>query len=357
MAVTTFHTPLTQIDEARLDALVANGVREGRQLDYKEDLPGGSDEQKREFLSDITSFANAIGGDLIFGISERRDAEKKATGEPDSICGLPGLNVDAVRLRLENMMRDGIAPRLPRVSFHGIGRGAAPSCLLLRVPRSFSGLHMVTFNNYSRFFSRNSAGKYQLDVTEIRSGFLAAGSAHDRVRSFRSERIAKILGRETPVRLSDGPKVILHGLPLIPSTDAWARFGSLNEAQIIPALRPLGAYGSSWRFNLDGFVVFDMKRDSSIHTYTQLFPDGSIESVASGLIRFGQGSDRGFYGTQVEQHVVRAFTAYQQAWNLMGVDPPIVVGLVVSNVEGSNILTNEWDRQGELKRRSIAMSS
>ena len=60
-----FNLPLTQIDAAQLETLRADAVREGRQLEYKETLPGNSDDDKREFLGDVTSFANAAGGDLI----------------------------------------------------------------------------------------------------------------------------------------------------------------------------------------------------------------------------------------------------------------------------------------------------
>jgi hypothetical protein len=69
----TFSLPLTQIDDALLESLRADRVREGRQLDYKETLPGARDDDKREFLSDVTSFANAAGGDIIYGLRERRE--------------------------------------------------------------------------------------------------------------------------------------------------------------------------------------------------------------------------------------------------------------------------------------------
>jgi hypothetical protein len=49
-----FNLPLDQIDATVLERLKADSVREDRQLEYKEMLPGGSDEEKREFLSDVT---------------------------------------------------------------------------------------------------------------------------------------------------------------------------------------------------------------------------------------------------------------------------------------------------------------
>ncbi len=53
------------IEKADIEALVANEVREGRTLDYKENLPGNSDGDKTEFLADVSSFANASGGYIL----------------------------------------------------------------------------------------------------------------------------------------------------------------------------------------------------------------------------------------------------------------------------------------------------
>jgi predicted HTH transcriptional regulator len=201
----TFDLPLAQIDAGKLQALRADGVREGRQLEYKETLPGNSDDDKREFLGDVSSFANAARGDLIYGIRERRDTENKPTGEIDTVVGLQGLNFDAERLRLEAMIRDGVAPRMPPIAFLEVVREPDPPCLLLRIPRSWAGLHMVTYRNFSRFFSRSSAGKYQLDVHEIRAGFVAAETAYGRLRLFRGERITRAIALETPTPVGEAP--------------------------------------------------------------------------------------------------------------------------------------------------------
>lgn len=235
--MSTFTLSLTQIDRTQLDALVTNAVGEGRQLDYKETLPGGSDEDKREFLSDVTSFGNALGGDIIFGLRERRN-QGRATGEPEAVVGLPGLNADAERLRLENLVRDGVAPRMPPLAFREVRRDPDPPCLVLRVQRSWAGLHMITFKNLSRFYSRNSGGKYQLDVGEIRNAFVGLETARERIRQFRADRVARVLAGETPIPMGDGPKVIAHVIP-IGASEAWTRFQGLEPRDVINVLPPL----------------------------------------------------------------------------------------------------------------------
>jgi predicted HTH transcriptional regulator len=147
-----FSLALDQVNADRLEALKSDGVREGRPLEYKEALPETTDDEKKEFLADATSFANAAGGDLIYGVKGRRDSKGVPTGEIEAIVGLLNLNLDAVQLRLENMIRDGVAPRMSPLTFHLIPRGSAPPCLLLRIPRGWAGLHMITFGNWSRFY-------------------------------------------------------------------------------------------------------------------------------------------------------------------------------------------------------------
>src|SRR5687767_2839466 len=102
------------IEKADIDQLVTNQVTERRTLDYKQSLPGGSDGDKKEFLADVSSFANASGGYLIFGIRDRRDSEGKPTGVPEIVEGLDG-NADQEILRLGGRKGKGVAHGLVRV--------------------------------------------------------------------------------------------------------------------------------------------------------------------------------------------------------------------------------------------------
>ena len=98
---------LAELAEVDLQNLITQSVLERRNLEYKSSLPGGTDAEKKEFLADVSSFANAIGGDIIFGI-----ACDNSTGMPVKVEGLSVSNVDEEILRLDNSIRDGIEPRL-----------------------------------------------------------------------------------------------------------------------------------------------------------------------------------------------------------------------------------------------------
>jgi hypothetical protein len=71
-------------------------------LDYKLQLPSAQSDDKREFLYDVASFANAAGGDIVFGVADERDSSGKATGIPASAEGIKVENLPGEILRLEN---------------------------------------------------------------------------------------------------------------------------------------------------------------------------------------------------------------------------------------------------------------
>ena len=96
--------PIDAIDEATLQRLVDNQVAEGRDLEFKRELPGGGDEASREFLADVTAFANAQGGDIVYGLDE-------ANGAATSLPGVEVDDPDAAILRLEGKLQTGVDPR------------------------------------------------------------------------------------------------------------------------------------------------------------------------------------------------------------------------------------------------------
>src|SRR5258706_6717966 len=92
--------PLGAIEPAELEALLTDEVREGRGLEFKEKV-GSDDAAKREFLADVSSLANAAGGDLVIGVKEK-------DGVASELIGLERADADGEVLRLENILRHGI---------------------------------------------------------------------------------------------------------------------------------------------------------------------------------------------------------------------------------------------------------
>ena len=66
-ATLAFENPLQDISLDDLQRLVTNAVSESRSIEYKQALPGTTNDDKKEFLADVSAFANAVGGDLLYG--------------------------------------------------------------------------------------------------------------------------------------------------------------------------------------------------------------------------------------------------------------------------------------------------
>ena len=96
---------LESVEEAALQSLVTQSVRERRTLEFKAALKLGKDSDRKEFLADVSSIANASGGDIIFGIN---DEDGVAVG----VNGLDQFSPDQDQLKVEEIIRNGIKPRI-----------------------------------------------------------------------------------------------------------------------------------------------------------------------------------------------------------------------------------------------------
>src|ERR1700686_1508097 len=200
------HIPLDQIDEARLQALIEAATSENRSIEYKRTTYGAAHADHTEFLADISSFANTSGGDIVLGMAA-------TSGVPTEFVPLQ-IDIDTEKLRLEQIARTGLQPRIPQLLIQPIPIRQGGAVLMVRIPRSYNLPHRIIRQGSNRFWARSSAGKYEPDVEELRRLFVAAPQLADRIRDFRLDRIAKIAAADAPVRLMSPGAVIMHVVPL-----------------------------------------------------------------------------------------------------------------------------------------------
>jgi hypothetical protein len=319
--------PFDQMDKTYIESLIADRVVEVKHLDYKETLPGDTDKEKNRLVEDICSFANAAGGDIFFGLRDKRDERDQKTGTPEYV-GLKGLNLDREKLRLEHIILNKVEPRIGAVQFRLVEGFADGPVLIMRIPKSYNAPHMTKHDG--RFHSRTDSGNYAMDVQEIRSAFIASETLPERMRQFRAERLAKIVAGETPVALNNGSKMILHVVPLsVFSRKDVCDLSEVDAPPIDPV--PMGASGWDHRYNFDGLLAYCAGR-----AYTQLFRDGRIEAVEAGVIQ--RGSDRKAISCAFEEIVVSSLENSLQVQKKLGVAPPLVVMLTLIGVCGYRIV-------------------
>jgi hypothetical protein len=266
----TLPARLDDITIQTIQSLVDQGVRERKFIEYKRDLPDlKAESHKKEFLNDVASFANASGGDLVFGI----EVDKEQKDLPTKVVGIPVATEDALQLQIQGIVTGGLDPRVPKFETHFVPTAPGRGVLVLRVGKSWRGPHMV--KETGRFFSRTSSGKFTLDVREIRDAMLAGEEIGKRMANFRAERIAAIMANEAPQDVGKGPKVIAHLLP-----EASFHPGARVDLGLVGQL-PLVSGPSLWptRHNFDGVATAQTQHDGSPFGYTQMFRNGVVEGV------------------------------------------------------------------------------
>ncbi|MHB1345440.1 MAG: AlbA family DNA-binding domain-containing protein [Thermoleophilia bacterium] len=341
-----------QLDTARIVAFIAERFPEGRAIEYKQSLPSNTDGDKKEFLADVSSFANTRGGVLLYGISAERDQEGKATGLPEEAVGCSG-NADADILRLQNLIRSGIGPRIPGVHFQAIPGFPDGAVLVAHIPESWARPHMVTLGGSSRFFARTSNGKYQLDVHEIRGAFLASERLEDRIREFRAGRIADIVG-ESFAPLRPGFLGVMHVVP-IGFVDLDVPLSEAVHGVIRSNLEPSGSVNSRLRYNLDGVFLFSEPDNAgAVRSYVQLFRRGQVESVCSyeARVEAQGGQAPGIAASVVEHDFIAAARRHMAALVALGITGPFVVFTSLLGVGGHMITLTPFSKAFERHLRS-----
>jgi hypothetical protein len=325
-----FQIPLDEINLTHLQALSDNGVAEGTQLEYKEELPRTDDEGKKEFLCDVSAMANASGGDLVYGMRERRGEDG---GYVVELSGLSAVDFDATKLWMESLVRDCVKPRLVIGGIRQLTIDNSRVVLIVRVSRSWNAPHVVEFKKHWRFYSRNSAGKYPLDVGQLRDAFAFGDSLAQRAEAFRVDRLAKIVADPG---LKQGAKMVIHLQP----------FESLKPVSEVDSSRAVGerdlmmlaGYSrsqSNLRHNFDGLLA--TLGDGS-HGYLQLFDGGAVEEVDADILVNTKGLIPSF---NVECWIITGVGRRLLLLRKLGAVSPIMVQLTLLGVKGYRMLLED----------------
>ena len=336
--------PLDDLSESDLDQLVLDGTAECKTIEYKLMLPGKSEGDTKEFLADASSFANSAGGYLIYGI-------KAVNGQPVELCGLPENSTgDAEILRLESSIRTGINPRMPGVHSKAVPLGSGKVVLIIRIPRSYAAPHMVTYKGSSRFFSRSSNGKYQLDVGEIRTAFLLSESASERCRDFRLDRLSRIQGNDTPVPMEEGAKVVLHIAPIGATSQPAALAADVaDKLRRAFLLCPIYDTGFNPGYNFDGIFTYSPGETAGLAgSYLQVFRSGYIETVNHRILRHKVIPSETF-----EKGVIESLPNYFEALKVLNIDPPVFVMLSLVGVSGFRMAPSNSEYSKKIDRDTL----
>ena len=316
------------LSEGDLREIVEGAVPEGLRIEYKAETYETNDRQKREFLKDISAFANAQGGHLLLGLEERG-------GAASALTGLALEDTDAEILRLLQLARSGLEPRISDLRIKSVPLESGRHVLVIRVPKSWNPPHRVIAQGANRFYVRHSAGVHEPDVQELRVLFVQSTSALDQARSFRRERLAAIKGGEGNRPLINQGRLLLHVVPVAAfSGGVSLSVEAIHEKHML--FRPIGAIeGFSPCFNYRGFI--NERRETDLnHGYTQVYRNGIIEAVKAN-VRHMRGNLPYVNAEITEKELFTVFPDYLTALRDLEVPPPLILMLTLEGLEGARI--------------------
>jgi hypothetical protein len=314
---------LEEITITDLIALISEGRAEDRTIEYKLKLPSSAESERVPWLlKPICSFANTDGGDLIFGVRANH-------GIPNELVGVAADNIDQVKLGLEHAIQNGIETQIRGVHIRDVTLDNGKCILVVRVPKSWIAPHRMKGN--ARFYARNSAGTYELDIPQIRQAFLLSDTLNQRIAEVRASRIANIVGDGAPVRLQEGLRIILHLVP-IAAFASYQQLAVQDYRNLYKALLPAsGGNFVGCHLNFDGLVVYSGKDQNVSLAYSQLFRSGILEFVR---VYEARGGERYIMSEKYEDDLLKNYNAGIGVLRKVGINPPLIVFLTLANAKG-----------------------
>lgn len=324
--------PFDNLAEPDLQRLVDNLVAESRHIEFKRDLPGGSDSERRKFLWNVTSFANAQGGDLIYGI----DAPQ---GIATDLPGIETDDPDAAIQRLDNMLQASVAPRLIGVRMRWVPLANDRQVLVVRIPAGLAAPHRETFQNQGRFYTRNNAGKSEMDVHDLRHAFTESQGLPGRFRQLHAEAIARAKGHEMPLQIAPQPTAVVSVIPM-------ALFREEREIPVIRdhAVLPIEPREHSSVDMIEGVMVHTPIIDGTlVRSFAITYRTGRVD-VAWTIGR--ESEDQGqkqrlVFAPSFEQGLLDAAHAPEARLRQYGVEGPWVILATVIRAWGYNMVLGD----------------
>ncbi|MCQ8279993.1 ATP-binding protein [Acetobacteraceae bacterium KSS8] len=238
-------TALDQIALDDIERLVLYGRSEGVTLDFKEAFPSADHKGTRDFLADVTAFANTDGGDIIIGVRE------DGNGTAAELVGIDTTGLDEALRRIDDQLRNCVDPRVPLFRVRIISLANGRSVLVMRVGASLIAPHRVVFDRSSRFYRRGNRSNYEMSTAELRQAFAASNDLPKRIRDLHRKAVEATAGTDMPCRIQDGPAAVLTIAPLSILREAR----EVNFTREVAILPPRHTSNLSMVIGLEGVIV------------------------------------------------------------------------------------------------------
>jgi hypothetical protein len=171
--------PAGNLSEGDLQRLVEVSEVEDDRLDFKREMYGQGDDDRREMIRDIVAMANHRGGLILLGVETDGD---------DAAIAIPGVEGTDHDLRIRSSAQSNIDPRLGGLAVVPIPLANGRSVIAIGIPESLNGPHMTTFRNENVFWKRHGRQKDKMSAHEVEVAYMRRMDSLASVEAFFSQR-------------------------------------------------------------------------------------------------------------------------------------------------------------------------
>jgi hypothetical protein len=314
--------PQGKITVHMLRSLIESRIAEGQAIEFKRIINVSDTNAKKNLCAEIASFANASGGDVVFGIDEKE-------GIASELVALPDFDADRTQLQLRQIFDSNIEPPVPGLQFCPVELGRKQFALVLRIPRSWARPHAL-LGEVLQFLIRDGNRRRAFRLQELREAFGLSASIAARMKQFRAERIGSLATGDTPVPMSGRMLLVLHVMP----QSAFDAPHSVDVSLLMEnntLIWPMHDTGFSKKLNFDGVVSYFPgeylpHRMKEVTSYVQVFRDGCVEAVTTEIFRDDVEVPKVIFHTY-ETVVEKTLRNHLNLLQKLGIEPPIFVSL------------------------------
>lgn len=329
--------------------LIESQVQESITLDYKMELSLSTDNDKKEFLYDITSMMNAQGGCFVIGLRERKSDRDQNTSTPEEIVGVTIDNEDKFKQQIEDIIKNSTDPKRSNIAIRFIGI-EGKKVLVIGVSKGLGFPTMVTYKGTNKFYKRRNSGKYLVDVHELNQMFMQNDDIVEKTTSFRLKRIRDVRSGNVFPGLALQNSLFLHIFPFSFGNGNILDLSNANEMNIANLMMPMYTDGYfPPEYNVNGYCVTSRRLSGArVFAYDQLFRTGAYEAYTSGTFEnyevYGQG--RTIYRMEGKAFILTVLHKIRNGLSVLKkfeIEPPFIISLSLHGMKGGVIMEgHKW---------------
>jgi hypothetical protein len=329
------------LSENKLRDFLSLTIGEGSYIDYKVALSEDSKKAAyREFLKDVTAFANAEGGQILLGVKE----PKEGIPVDDLIVGL--IEGENLAHDLERLASTSIDPRIPGLKINAFPLNSGKFYIVIHIPLSLGRPHMVNHDGHRCFYVRHSESSPPMTTHEVREAVLASATSEGRARCQVEKRLMEVRGL-----LGEKPAFFIQAVPLITPESPWNVLDPAFNNVVIGSMRSQGNREFGLWSNIhqtptiDGVVGRDKYQDPRWET--EAHRTGYVSACYYDVQKGASIKPDHYY--LVWQEYCQLFRSFcqllKELWDVSGTDLPYLVACAYLNAKGTILFDHPNDQR------------